>query len=48
MVNGMVNLYAALIIQHRRTIDKIPEKLQEAVKERLAELGYDSTGEINN
>lgn len=40
----MVELYTRLIINQRRTIDKVPEDMQPAVVERLRELGYDQTG----
>lgn len=40
----MVDLYCALIIAGRRTIDKIPEKYREAVKKELAAVGLDENG----
>ena len=41
----MVELYTRLIINQRRTIDKVPKDMQPAVVERLREeLGYDQTG----
>jgi hypothetical protein len=40
----MVELYVKLIVNKRRTFDKVPAKFQEAVKERLLELGYDTDG----
>lgn len=40
----MVELYTKLIINQRRTIDKVPKDMQSAVVERLRELGYDQTG----
>lgn len=42
----MVDLYAKLIINKRRRIDTIPEKLQDSVKERLKELGYNTNGDL--
>lgn len=40
----MVDLYAQLIINKRRTIDKVPKEKRQAVVERLRELGYDQDG----
>lgn len=36
----MVDLYARLIISHRRTIDSVPDNLKDQVIERLKELGF--------
>ena len=36
----MVDLYARLIISHRRTLDSVPESLKDQVVERLKELGF--------
>jgi hypothetical protein len=36
----MAKIYATLIIKGRKTIDDVPEKLKEAVKEILVERGY--------
>lgn len=36
----MAKIYATLIIKGRKTIDDVPEKLKEAVKEILIERGY--------
>lgn len=36
----MAKIYATLIIKGRNTIDDVPEKLKEAVKEILIERGY--------
>lgn len=36
----MVDLYARLIISHRRTLDSVPENLKDQVVERLKELGF--------
>lgn len=40
----MVDLYCALIIAGRRTIDRVPAKYREAVKEELAAIGLDENG----
>ena len=40
----MAEVYAALIINGRRKFEKVPEKLQDAVKEILNEQGYDTDG----
>lgn len=42
--NNMVALYAALIINSRRTFSQVPAKFKEAVKEDLAALGLDENG----
>ncbi len=41
----MVNLYATLIINKRKTIDDVPAALKDAVSERLSEMGYDTNGD---
>jgi hypothetical protein len=41
----MVELYVKLIIAKRKTIDKIPTKFQEEVREKLLEFGYNEHGE---
>ena len=41
----MVDLYAALIIAGRRTIDQVPAKFREAVIADLNALGLDENGE---
>lgn len=41
----MLNLYCTLIINKRRTIEQIPPKFQNPVKEKLNELGYDVNGD---
>ena len=41
----MVNLYCALIINKRRTFDRVPDIFKDKVEARLAELGYDTNGE---
>lgn len=41
----MVDLYAQLIINKRRTIDKVPKEKRQAVVGRLRELGYDQDGQ---
>ena len=42
----MIEIYCKLIINKRRSIDKIPEEFREDVEFRLAELGYDENGEL--
>ena len=37
----MVNLYATLIINKRRTFDQVPEKFKADVEAKLLEYGYD-------
>lgn len=41
----MVDLYVALIIAGRRTIDQVPAKFREAVITDLSALGPDENGE---
>ena len=41
----MVNLYAMLIINKRRTFDKVPDKFKADVEEKLLEYGYDINGD---
>ena len=41
---NMVTLYVALIINGRRTFDKVPAKFKEAVKADLEALGLDENG----
>lgn len=38
----MVNLYATLIINKRRTFDHVPEKFKVDVEAKLLEYGYDT------
>lgn len=38
----MVNLYATLIINKRRTFDQVPEKFKADVEAKLLEYGYDA------
>lgn len=40
----MVDVYVALIIRGRRTINQVPEKLREQVLAELNELGLDGYG----
>ena len=40
----MVEVYVTLIINGRRTFESVPSKLQNAVRERLEELGLDEDG----
>lgn len=44
----MVDLYAHLIIEKARPFEKVPAKYQEAVRQRLLELGYDTNGDPIN
>lgn len=41
----MVDLYAKLIINKRRTFDSIPDNLKAKVEARLKEMGYDTNGD---
>lgn len=41
----MVNLYATLIINKRRTFDQVPDKFKAEVEARLGEYGYDVNGD---
>lgn len=38
----MIDLYAVLIINGRKTLSAVPENLRAAVESRLRELGYSS------
>ena len=40
----MIDLYVALIINGRRTIDKVPERYKDAVLADLNALGLDGYG----
>jgi hypothetical protein len=40
----MVDLYATLIINKKRSFSSVPSRLQDAVRDRLYELGYDTDG----
>lgn len=42
--NSMVDLYCALIIAGRRTIDTVPARYREAVIEQLEAIGLDENG----
>lgn len=42
----MVEIYCTLIKAKRRAFDDVPAEFKEAVKTRLAELGYDVNGDI--
>ena len=44
----MIELYCKLIINKRRSFNKIPEDLKESVEMRLIELGYDTNGDFIN
>lgn len=41
----MVDVYVALIVRHRRTINDVPEALRPAVSLELTELGLDGNGD---
>lgn len=40
----MVSIYVTLIINHRKTIDQVPESIRAAVIEKLVADGYDTEG----
>ena len=40
----MIEIYCKLIINKRRSFDKVPDEFKEAVKDRLIDLGYDVDG----
>lgn len=40
----MIDLYVTLIINQRRAFNTIPIQLQNVVKNKLEELGYDTNG----
>ena len=40
----MIDIYCKLIINKRRTFDRVPENFRDDVKARLEELGYDTDG----
>lgn len=42
----MIELYAALIINGKRTIDSVPVRYQSAVTELLAAVGLDENGDV--
>lgn len=42
----MTDIYCKLIINKRRSFDKVPDEFKEAVEMRLAELGYDTNGDL--
>lgn len=41
----MVEIYCKLIINKRRSYDRVPNKFKESVSTRLLELGYDTNGD---
>lgn len=41
----MVDVYVALIICGRRTLDRVPRRLRAAVKAELEALGLDENGQ---
>lgn len=40
----MIEVYCTLIINKRRTFDRVPDKFKMDVQARLVELGYDTNG----
>lgn len=42
----MIEVYCKLIINGRRTFDRIPNEFKESVEARLLELGYDTAGQL--
>lgn len=42
--NTMVELYVILIINGRRTLERVPAKLREDVRKMLTDMGLDETG----
>ena len=44
----MIEIYCKLIINKRRSFDKVPDEFKEAVEMRLTKLGYDKNGESIN
>lgn len=44
----MVDLYCALIIAGKRTIETVPKRYREAVREQLAAIGLDENGDAIN
>jgi len=41
----VVDVYVALIVKHRRTIEQVPEQLRAAVMAELEALGLDGNGD---
>lgn len=41
----MIEIYCKLIMNKRRTFDRVPDDFKENVKMRLKELGYDTNGD---
>lgn len=44
----MIEIYCKLIINKRRSFEKVPDEFKKAVKTRLFELGYDTNGDLVN
>lgn len=40
----MIEMYCRLIINHRRSFNRVPNPFKAAVETRLKELGYDTDG----
>lgn len=45
---AMVDLYCALIIAGKRTIETVPKRYREAVREQLEAIGLDENGDTIN
>lgn len=41
----MVEIYCKLIIEKRRSFDRVPDTFKAEVESRLNELGYDANGD---
>ena len=42
----MIDVYCKLIINKRRTFDRVPDKFKMEVETKLKELGYDINGDV--
>lgn len=42
----MIEIYCKLIMTKRRLFNKVPDEFKDDVELRLAELGYDTNGDI--
>ena len=40
----MIDIYCKLIINKRRSFDRVPDEFKEEVELRLAKLGYNTNG----
>lgn len=41
----MIEIYCKLIINKRRSFDRVPDDFKKSVEKRLQELGYDTNGD---